>query len=208
MDQLRDKTLIMLISPTAMGKSTIIQTAAASDRRFSHVRGFTTRAPRSNDAPRQFYYFTPGQLDEKRAAGEVITEVTFPTNNQAYGTISESYAGEYCMLETLSNGVQAYRDLPFDRTIAVSVTSHADTWRQRFTERYPRPTSEAIERLEEARLSLLWSLAQVSDHYWLTNDEPVQQVANELIALSLGKSKGRDGRAEARECLAAARSMW
>lgn len=208
MNQLSDKTLIMLISPTAMGKSTIIQTAAASDRRFSHVRGFTTRAPRSNDAPRQFFYFTPGQLDEKRAAGEVVTEVTFPTNNQTYGTISESYSGEYCMLETLSNGVQTYRDLPFHRTIAVSVTSSAALWRQRFTERYPRPTTEALERLEEARISLFWSLAQVSEHYWLTNDGSIQGVANELIALGLGKSKGRDGRAEARECLDAARSMW
>lgn len=208
MYRLRDKTLIMLISPSAMGKSTIVQTAATMDRRFGRVRGFTTRPPRSNDTLGQFFYFTPEQLAEKRAAGEIVTEVTFPTNNQSYGTIHESYNNEYCILEALSNSVQTYRDLPFHRTFAVSITSPADIWRQRFLERYPRPNEEAADRLEEARISILWSLAQVSDHHWLINDGSIEQVASELIALSLGKSKGRDGRAAARECLAATNSMW
>lgn len=206
--ELQDKTLIMLISPSAMGKSTIVTTTDTMDERFGRVRGFTTRLPRDNDLPNQFFYFTDEEVAQRREAGEIITEVTFPETNLTYGTIHDSYHSEYCMLETMSNSVQTYRDLPFKRTFAVTITSLPDVWQARFKERYPYPNENARRRLDEARLSMHWSLAQVSEHYWLVNDGSPQDVAKELIDISLGKSKGRDGRSYAEACLDATRSMW
>lgn len=208
MNELNEKTLIMLISPSAMGKSTIVATTAAADRRFGRVKGFTTRLPRDNDMPNQFFYFTDEELAKRREAGEIITEITYPETNLTYGTIHDSFHSEYCLLETMSNSVQTYRDLPFKKTIAVTITSPADVWKQRFEERYPLPDQNAKRRLDEARLSMHWSLAQVSDHYWLVNTGTPEEIANELAAISLGRSKGRDGSTYARECLDITRSIW
>lgn len=208
LDELRDKTLIMLISPSAMGKSTIVKTAAESDERFGRVRGFTTRLPRDNDMPDQFFYFSDDEVAKKRAAGEIVTEITFPETNLTYGTIHDSFHSEYCLLETMSNSVQTYRDLPFRKTIAVSITSPAEAWQARFKERYPMASESAKKRLDEARLSMHWSLAQVSEHFWLVNDGTPATVADQLIAISLGESTGRDGREYAEACLEVTRSMW
>ncbi|HTK39614.1 MAG TPA: hypothetical protein VL362_01985 [Patescibacteria group bacterium] len=205
---LANKTLIMLISPSAMGKSTIVTTADAGDDRFGRVRGFTTRLPRDDDKPGQFFYFTEDELTTKREAGEVVTEVTYPETNLTYGTVRDSFHSEYCLLETMSNSVQTYRDLPFRRTLAVTITSPPEVWQARFKERYPIPSESAKKRLDEARLSMHWSLAQVSEHYWLINDGSPKAIAQELIDMSLGQSSGRDGRSYAEACLDITRSMW
>lgn len=208
LDELRNKTLIMLISPSAMGKSTIVTTAANSDERFGRVRGFTTRLPRDNDMPDQFFYFSDDEVAMKRASGEIVTEVTFPETNLTYGTIHDSFQSEFCLLETMSNSVQTYRDLPFKKTIAVSITSPPELWQARFKERYPMASESAKKRLDEARLSMHWSLAQVSEHFWLVNDAAPDTVADQLISISLGESTGRDGRGFAEACLDMTHSMW
>ena len=57
MENLQDKKLVMLVAPSAMGKSTIVHEVLACDARFGRVRSFTTRPPRADDAPEQFFIF-------------------------------------------------------------------------------------------------------------------------------------------------------
>lgn len=201
MSALSNKTLVMLISPSAMGKSTIVQETIRRDTRFRRVRSFTTRPPRPNDEPNQFFYFSKEELGLRREAGEIITEVTFPTTGQTYGSIAESYAGDFCVLETLANSVDQYRDLGFARTVAVSITADADIWRQRFLERYPEPTEDALQRSIEARLSIQWSLSQSNEHVWLINNAPPDTVARRLIDIVTSGLPGDDGAQTARGCL-------
>lgn len=208
MTDLADKTLVMLISPSAMGKSTIVHQTLAADTRFRRVRSFTTRASRSNDEPNQFFYFSPDQLATRRHAGDVITEVTFPTTGQTYGTVAESFVGNYCLLETLANSVEQYRTLGFARAIAISITSDAAVWRQRFLERYPEPTDEARQRLDEARLSITWSLSQSTGHNWLINDAPPATIARRLADIVTNHLPGDDGAPAARQCLDAIDTLY
>mgnify|MGYP000851034926 FL=1 len=203
-DILGSKTLVMIIAPSATGKSTVMDTVAAINDDFERVRGFTTRDPRPNDGPNQFFYLTKEELEQKRAAGELITEVTFPATGQVYGTLPESYNGHYCLLETLANSVDDYRALPFERTVTVSLTIPLDRWIGWFHERYPTHNEDAKKRLKKAIMSIQWSLAQTSNHYWLVNDGTPDEVAERLIDIVRGAASGDDGAPLARAIMEAA----
>lgn len=198
MEHLSQKTLVMLIAPSAVGKSTILQTAIELDDECERVRGFTTRKPRPNDAPEQFFYLGQDELAEKKHAGELVSEVVFPTTGESYGTLKQSFSGHYCLLETLANSVEMYRQLPFKQTIAVSLTTMPEQWQSWFSERYPVMNDEAKKRLKEAVLSIEWSLAQTSNHVWLVNDGTPDEVATRLVAIIKGEAAGDDGASHAR----------
>ncbi len=210
MDFLHNTTLVMLISPSAMGKSSLIDQLLAIDARLSRVKSFTTRPPRPDDASGQLFYFDEQTLADKRTRGDVVSEVTFPTTGYAYGTVRESYSSDICILETLANSVETYRALPFKRTIAISITAPAELWHQRFTARYPEPSDEALKRLEEARLSMQWSLAQTTDHHWVSNDASLDAVARRILAIidETSPSVVDTARQNALECEQVSQAMW
>lgn len=205
---LSDKTLVMLIAPSAMGKSTIVREVLARDARFGRVRSFTTRPPRADDESEQFFYFSDTELEQKRTAGELVTDLLFPSTGYTYGTVAESYPSEYCVLETLAHSVADYRALEFKQTIAISITAPSELWHRRFVARYPQPSSEAEKRLAEAVSSIEWSLTQTYDHFWVVNRESPEIAAQKIIDITLGGSSGDDGRADATACLASVTSMW
>ncbi len=173
----------MLVAPSAMGKSTIMNEVVRMDSRFSRVRSFTTRPPRDNDEPGHYIYLTVEELTAHRTAGDVVTEVTFPTTGQTYGTLTSSFTGEYCLLDTLANSVDEYRALPFKQTMTIGVTAPLDQWRKYFLARYPSESPEALKRLEEAKLSIRWSLAD-PETKWLVNDNTPAIAAARLIDLT------------------------
>lgn len=201
MDQLTDKTLIMIVGPSAIGKSTIMNQVVQLDSTFGRVKSFTTRPPRANDEPNQYFYLQTDQLASLTAQNKVVSQVTFPTTGQTYGTLDTSFGSQYNLLDTLANSVDTYRNLPFKKTLVISLTAPAESWRQWFITRYPIPSQEARQRLDEAMLSISWSLRQDSDHYWLINDQPVHEVAQRLIAISAGQSHGDAGNTSARAIL-------
>lgn len=177
--------LIMIVAPSAMGKSTAMNEVVRLDARFSRVRSFTTRPPRDNDEPGQYLYLSADELTEKRRSGEIVTEVTFPTTGQTYGTLTSSYVGEFCLLDTLANSVGTYRSLPWFDTITISLTTEPTKWQAWFLNRYPQESSEALKRLEEAKLSIRWSLDD-TETLWLVNDSSPRTAAQRLIGLMDG----------------------
>lgn len=182
---LSTRTLIMLVAPTAMGKSTIMNAAVQLDSYFARVRSFTTRPHRSNDEAGQYIYLSATDLVRERSNGTIVTETTFPTTGYTYGTLYTSYSNEYCLLDTLANSVEEYRALPFRRTLTVSLTASADDWCRWFVGRYPERSDMAVKRLDEAELSIKWSL-QDTETTWLTNDGTPEEVAAKLIGLTRG----------------------
>lgn len=170
----------MLVAPSAMGKSTVIKEILRQDNDFSRVKSFTTREPRSNDEPNQFFYLTNNEIENRRRTEDIVTEITFPNTDLIYGTLTQSYQSEFCILETLAHSVEEYRSLPFKATHTFSLITPVDTWRKRFLERYPTKTEDAARRLEEARISLKWSLADDQTR-WLLNTDSPEQTAKRLV---------------------------
>ncbi len=178
----------MIVGPTAVGKTSLMKHAAKLDKNFRRVKSFTTRQPRGSDEYNQYFYITQDQLDAHLEAGEVLTDVISPTTDVHYGTVVQSYDGDYNLLDTLATSVDIYRALPFHNTTTFSVTTDPKEWTKWLNARYPDESEERTKRLLEARMSVTWSLEQTENNYWLTN-LPGQQAATaqQLIDTVLGK---------------------
>lgn len=194
MDSLASKTLIMIVGPTAIGKSTLMNHVATIEPAFARVKSFTTRPPRENDEPDQYFYLTPESLDEQLGAGTVITDVTLAGTDLHYGTLINSYRGEFNMLDTLAQSVATYRSLPFYSKHTISLTTEPTAWLRWLQTRYPEPSELKTKRLEEAKVSITWSLAQQNNHHWLINTpDSLEETARQLIRI------GRDEHTQASE---------
>lgn len=185
---IKDKTLIMIVAPAAMGKSHLISHAVQSDPRFAQTTSFTTRDPRSGDegnmrtVPRDNAHI--GLLLDLIESGQVVNYTLFPTTGMLYGTDLGSYPGEINLMATLANSVDALRRTGFGSCVTVGLVAPPDTWQSWFTARFPAPSSEKTARLKEALLSIDW-LLQEPDVRWVVNrDGEIDTVTSDLIALA------------------------
>lgn len=183
--QLADKTLVMLVGPTAVGKSTIMNAVAQRHPEFKRVTGFTTRDPRPNDEPGQYRYLSEVAVRHLIETGLVLQYVVNPGNGQIYGTTLEDYPGTYNMKDTLSIAVDEFKQIPFKGHQTISLTVPPDSWKQWLLQRYPEPSDERTSRLREAQSSIEWSLGQTAAHQWLVNYQgTVNDVADRLTKLA------------------------
>ncbi len=181
MDSLQDKTLVMIVGPSAIGKSTLMNEVVRKRADFGRVSGFTTRAPRPNDEAGMYRYFSKEEAIQKIEKNELVQYAVFPTTGHIYGSEARDYPAHYNLLDTLANVVDELRELPFENTITISLTARPDQWRNWFLSRYPQANEEAEKRLKEAKLSIEWSL-QDPETYWLENaPDQVAQTAKKLI---------------------------
>jgi len=185
MESLQDKTLIILVGPTAIGKSTLMNKVIRLHPEFGRVTGFTTRGPRPNDEPGQYRYLIKEEVERKIANNELVQYAIFPTTKQIYGTEILDYVKTYNIKDILANAVDSFRLLPFQKTITISLTAPAQEWRKWFLSRYPKPSDEAMKRLEEAKLSIEWSLSD-TETYWLENlPDHLANTAQALIDIAI-----------------------
>ena len=161
--------LVMLVGPSCIGKSTIMDALVSKDKRFSYVRSFTTRAQRSYQDT-SYNFISKEQASKLYENGEAITFLEHPTTGDIYGTTAESYATQFNILDTLSESVATYRSLPFKQTITISLTADPSDWQAWFYARYPEHNQEVTKRLEEAVLSISWSIQDTLTH-WIVNKE-------------------------------------
>jgi len=191
MESLQDKTLVMLVGPSAVGKSTLMNVVVKQSDSFKRVSGFTTRAPRTNDEPGLYRYVTSEEAKERIRDNRLVQYAVHPSTGVIYGTEPSDYPGKYNLLDTLSSVVLELRTLPFQTSITISLTAPAEQWRTQFLTRYPTQSEDALKRLAEAKLSIEWSLAQTDNHVWLNNPRgKLQHTAQRLIAIA---SQGQTG---------------
>jgi guanylate kinase len=185
MESLHDKTLVMIVGPSSIGKSTLMHKSAQSDERFTYVQSFTTRPPRPGEHS-TYLHITDEEAEQIRASGNAVTFFMHPTTGVTYGTISDSYKSEFNLLDTLSGTVEKYRSLPFKRTVTISVTTDPENWMQWLDKRYPPKSIERVKRIKEAIGSIEWSLAQDYEHGWIVNEpDNVAKAARKLIKLTI-----------------------
>lgn len=208
MDHIQDKTLVMIVGPAAVGKSSLMNAVVAHDDEFGRVSGFTTRPPRSNDEPGMYRYVSSQQAIDLIASGDVVQYAVHPTTGAMYGSQVIDYPKPYNMLDTLSNVVESLRQLPFKRTITISLTTDPESWEAWLLERYPEPSEERTKRLNEAILSIEWSLSQSHDHFWLVNTpDDLDGSAERLIDVIHRRSLASEVPTEAVKLLDKAKSL-
>ncbi len=202
-----DKSFVMIVGPVAIGKSTIMNRVVQLDHRFGRVSGFTTRDPRPNDEPGMYRYITPEAFNVMEHTSSIVQYVIHPTTGAVYGTELHDYSKEYNLLDMLAGEVEPSMKLPFRDHIAMTVYTQPDAWLRWLTARYPDKSVERDKRLEEANLSVEWSLKQ-KNHYWIYNDPTsIDVAAHMVINASRGDARSITPPDEAHAMLAVAKSL-
>ncbi len=166
LSELANKSLVMVVGPSAAGKSTVIDHLASTDDRFGKVRSFATRDPRPDDTPETMQTFE--RTDEAYAeilraieTGDVVQYVPFPASGDIYGTFSDSYPGEYNLVPALSQSVAGFEALPFRSHHTVGLVTEPAYWGAWLESRaFDERTRN--KRLAEATQSLEWLLGTSS----------------------------------------------
>lgn len=182
MDSLANKTLVMIVGPAAIGKTTLMNKVVELNDDFAYVRSFTTRRRRENELS-HYDFISRDEALSLQQKGKTITFFEHPTTGDIYGTTAASFPARYNLLDTLSTTVPSYRQLPFVETTVISLTAQADEWRSWFTARYPLLSNEANKRLEEAAQSIRWSLSDTTTHWLLNPVGKTRHTAKQLVEL-------------------------
>lgn len=199
-EQLGEKTLLLLVGPAAVGKSTIQKEAESWF--IGRVRSFTTRPPRADDDPNLYEYLanTPETLANLRSEVEQGNLVQFATHPEApylYGSRIEAYRSELNSLDMLSGQVAAMRQLPAKQVLTYCIVADPESWGARIAARYPDPINEDRQkRLREAQRSLGWALTD-DNIIWISNNEgEYREAARTLVTTASGTntSYAFDGR--------------
>jgi guanylate kinase len=153
-------TFVAVVGPTAVGKTTLLNAAAARCPAIHQVISTTTRQPRPNEKDGEDFHFRSQQEMETRiAAGEYVLAVSPSSNGDYYASAPEDYADEgIAAMAVMADVVPAFRTLPFKvvRTIFVLPPSW-EIWQQRIAEHNFSP--EALEkRMQEAGRSLRFAI--------------------------------------------------
>jgi len=185
---LRQKELVPLIGPFAVGKTTLMRAAETLDRTFGRVRSFTTRPCRSGEE-QDTYDFLPhsnATLSRIRAqviSGELVQFTVHPTTRNVYGSTLDSYRTVYSMLDTMPSALPGLESLPFRRIAKVAVAVPANVWEGRIAERLQSgDASDIRKRLAEGVANITWSLDQGHNLAWVVNDaRDINNIARDLI---------------------------
>lgn len=206
-DQLADKTLIMLVGATCMGKGTVMQLVAQTQPDIDVVGTITTRPPRPDDVVRYTYYDQTNEglqpLFDRIKQGELVQYVVNPYNKHIYASDIDDYPGEICIGDYFSTVVKPYKTYGFKQIIPITVVTDPTSWRRRFELRFPEGHADRLARLQEAQQSLDWSLAQTEEHFWAVNRDGDSKTAVQdiLDALADKSDNAAEARALAQDCL-------
>jgi len=175
---IRDKILVMLVSPVAVGKSFVVSEMIKNDDDFAPVAVVTTRDARPDDDPT---LFRTVPHDDRNVAdivnaiqnGKMVNYTIHPTSGRIYGTFPSDYPGDYNILPTLSGAVAQLQNAAFKQTFVIALSTDPKTWKKRLSARYPASSEERTKRLKEAAVSLQWMLdsAQQSTVFWVDNPD-------------------------------------
>lgn len=212
---IKDKTLVMLVSPVAVGKSFITSHLVDAAPDFKPVSVITTRDPRPDDDPTLFRAVPHDdshvqQILTSIENGEMVNYTIHPTSHRIYGTFASDYPGTFNVLPTLSGAVAQLQSMPFKRTFIVGISTDPDTWKERLLIRYPTESEEKTKRLKEAIVSLTWLLdpAQDKNVHWVSNPANSQVAIQSVIDIvKYNKQESKDAKEDARRMLKVAEEL-
>lgn len=193
--ELSQKTIVPIIGPTAVGKSTVIEEMLRLDDGFSDVSTTTTRPKREGEtAPG--WRFLSHDAENLRAiaakvdAGELVQYAVHPTTGYIYATELQDYPKPFDVIAMLSSAMSDIKKLPFKACKPIALVAQPADWEAWFNNRSSagdNPDDDA-KRLREAQQSVEWLLRH-DEVSWVCN-RPGQAAgaAREIINIARGKT--------------------
>jgi guanylate kinase len=188
LDHLKGVSLVAVVGPTAVGKSTLIMAAMAREPRLRLVLSHFSRAPRAGERQGVDGYFDNRAVMERRVAEGGYVQVAPSVFGDLYATAPEDYDQRGVMImPIIAQAMPSFRALPFKvvRSIFVVPPDYA-SWETRLKQHGFTP-ERLPSRLAEAERSLIYGL----------EDEPTQLIINDsldvatedLLTLALDKPR-------------------
>lgn len=191
---LQNTTLVSIIGPFTVGKTTAMREIGLKDKDFSRVHGFTTRPIRSDETIDTYRFLPHTEAGLQRIldllrAGKLVQVAVHPSTGYVYGTDTKDFRNKYSILATLSNVMEDLRSLPFGGVREIGMVTSPVDWQGRV-----RNLPEVIgdkdikKRMSEAIISLEWLIKQGNKQAWVVNDNGhLDEVVEEIIGISKGQ---------------------
>ena len=214
-DELQQKSIVMLVGPSAIGKSTVMETVTRMDGDFAIAGTFTSRDARTDDTGKNYTYIPHTDeglklVFDRIRSREVVQYAIHPVNLTVYGTEISDYPSDVSMLDVMSGAVDGFHKLSFRTSLVVGLVAQPDMWQQWFDQRMPVGHTQRESCRKEAIMSLSWLLNQPrSDVMWVENKaDDRRTVALNVIQIARGESTGDSAKRRlGADCLALAISM-
>lgn len=181
--QVQEITMLCFVGASCMGKTTVMQLLAQTDKAYGITRNFTSRAPREGDDPDRYVYFEHSDAGlrpilNRIASRELLQYNIHPFSLHVYGSEIEGYPHRYNMGDIFYSSIDGFRQLGFKKLYAFSIITEPASWQRRFEARFPEGNPHRSARLAEAIESLEWSLSQTAaDHIWVINRDDACEIA-------------------------------
>jgi guanylate kinase len=214
--QIAGKTLICFVGASCMGKNTIMDGLDELDAQYGIAHTITSRVPRTTDEPGRYTYYEHSDQGLATLLGrienrEILQYAIIPGSLSVRTSEALDYPYRYNLGDILSIAIPTYRQLGFGRLDILSIISEPEGWQRRFNERFPLGHPDRNARLDEAIISLTWSLEQPpASTTWIINHEGNPQAAigaaNQAIMHNV-MSNQSEARNMAEACLSLIRKL-
>ncbi len=171
LNKLPEVTFVAVIGPTAVGKTTLMNAAAARCPALHPVISTMSRAPRPDEENDIDVHFRTRQEMEARITAYEYVTLVVNTTGELYATAPEDYSTEgIAMMPVMAAALPVFRTLPFKavRTVFVLPPSW-EAWKQRIANHGYGP-DELEKRMQEASQSLRYAI-DTEDLVFVLNDD-------------------------------------
>lgn len=186
--QLSGKTVVAIIAPTAVGKSTIIERVVERGAgEFSESHSVVTRERRSTDPKK---YLTKNEGYTTARVTELIhehklTHYTIHPSGNIYASLPESFSTTYSLLPCVPQILSAVHRAGFKSMHSIYIVCSVKQWSAQLTHRHDDTHYEA--RLHEAITSLTWAIDHSEECLFVENvHDNLNVTADTIIAIAKG----------------------
>ena len=183
-------SVVRVLGPFAVGKTTCITEVATRDPEFVPVRGFTSRPKRPYEVvlpddklPHRFLETAEDSawLQGELAEGQVVHIVRHPTTGHVMGSTIDEYTAPYPIIDLSHKAVDK---VPSDKP-PIMLISLADEWKRWAASR--SGGADFTQRLKDAHECVAWGLDQGDKIIWSLNAQGhVAQAAERIIGFTRG----------------------
>lgn len=173
---LASKRLIMLISATSMGKSSLMNELNQLYPEIAIAGTIKTRPKRADDDMARYTFYSHdevglSQLKGRVERGELVQYVVDDYTGYVSGSAPSDYPSAVNIGDYYSFVYEQFLGYGFKEVMPISVITDPDVWQKRFDNRFSPEDPQRKGRIAEAIASLSWSLEQGKYHKWVINQD-------------------------------------